>query len=143
MNHPLTKGSSILSDCWLGKTVESYLDPLGTLSKLKVLNVSNNFVGNTVLDMTESVMRALGDTITDFTFGSKMQRTWPVSVTTHLQDLHRLEVTGLHPSFTIIPSNAFHSFETTLFELSIHNTNLLVVPLGISNLRNGFNCIQR
>lgn len=109
---------------------------LGTLSKLKVLNVSNNFVGNNVLDMTESVMRALGDTITDFTFGSKMQRTWPVTVTTHLQDLHRLEVTGLHPSFTIIPSNAFHSFETTLFELSIHNTNLLVVPLGISNLRN-------
>jgi 5-enolpyruvylshikimate-3-phosphate synthase len=36
---------------------------LGTLSKLKVLNVSNNFVGNTVLDMTESVMRALGISI--------------------------------------------------------------------------------
>lgn len=106
------------------------------LSNLKVLNASNNFVGNTVLDMTESVMRALGDTITDFTFGSKMQRTWPVTVTTHLQDLHRLEVTGLHPSLTILPSTAFHSFETTLFELSIHNTNLLVVPLAISNLRN-------
>lgn len=109
---------------------------VANLSNLKVLNVSNNFVGNSVLDMTQSVMRALGDTITDFTFGSKMQRTWPVTVTTHLQDLHRLEVTGLHPSLTILPSTAFHSFETTLLELSIHNTNLLVVPLGISNLRN-------
>lgn len=108
---------------------------LGNLSILKSLNVSNNFQGGNVLDLTDSVMKALGDTITEFVFGSLQQEEWPRTLN-HLQTLERLEVTGLHPSLTIIPPEGFHGFETTVTEMSIHDTNLLAVPLGISSLRN-------
>lgn len=109
---------------------------LSDLNVLRSLNVSNNYRGSTNLELTASVMRALGDTVTEFTFGSVEQLEWPFELGAHLQTLHRLEVTSLHPDLIVIPPTGFHSFESTLTDLSIHDTNLLAVPLGISNLWN-------
>ncbi|XP_076095902.1 uncharacterized protein LOC143066927 [Mytilus galloprovincialis] len=110
-------------------------DALAALDHLISLNVSNNYRGSSDINLPNNVMRALGDTLEEFTFGSIKQTDWPRTLN-HFQNLHRLEITSLHPNLIILPPTGFHGFETTLVELSIHDTNLLTVPIGISKLRN-------
>ncbi|KAJ8309808.1 hypothetical protein KUTeg_011673 [Tegillarca granosa] len=80
----------------------------------------------------DSVTRAIGDTVTKFAFGhlTALQK-WPPGIS-HFPRLTDLELDGAYIFY--LPQNSFHSFENTLTNLTIQNTQLSTVPLGLSHL---------
>ena len=90
---------------------------------------------NDPLVLHTASMKALGDTLHDFSFGSRQLDEWPKTLN-HFQELQKLTVDGLSNRIRVVPPEGFHGFETTIFELTIKNTDLIAVPIGISKLRN-------
>lgn len=106
---------------------------LEELAVLQTLDVTRNpMIRGT--DYTESVMHALGDSLTDLRIGNEYLTSWPTSLH-HLPILNKLAVDGLSRFVRDISAESFHGFETTLQYLNIKNTHLLAVPLGISKLK--------
>ncbi|XP_061177353.1 leucine-rich repeat protein SHOC-2-like [Saccostrea echinata] len=107
---------------------------LADLHSLETLDITHNPLTRGT-DYTESVMRALGDTLTDLKIGSETLTSWPTSLH-HLPILNRLTVASLSRFIRDIGAESFHGFETTLQYLNIKNTYLLAVPIAISKLKN-------
>ena len=116
-------------------------EAVGRLSILTSLDVSNNPIPGYVKHgrygsdgFTESVMRQIGDTLMKFRFGSMdALRTWP----RNLVQLYRLqELTVSGSSVMFFPEHAFYGFEYYLKKLTIENTNLAIVPVGVNRLVN-------
>lgn len=107
---------------------------LKELSKIEDLDVSHNPMRYTN-DFKDEVMKALGDTITSFTFGSSQLLSWPTTLN-HFVQLQSLHVAEMGRFIKVLPPESFHGFETTLLYLKMENTKLVAVPLGISRLRN-------
>jgi Leucine-rich repeat (LRR) protein len=108
-------------------------EALEELTVLETLDVTHNLMIHGS-DFTESVMHALGDTLTDLSIGNEHLSSWPTSLH-HLPILNKLTVDGLSRFVHDISADSFHGFETTLQYLNIKNTHLLAVPLGISKLK--------
>eukprot|EP00105_Crassostrea_gigas_P027234 XP_011448489.1 PREDICTED: leucine-rich repeats and immunoglobulin-like domains protein 3 [Crassostrea gigas] len=107
---------------------------LKELNMVEELDVSHNpmrFSNSFPAD----IMRAMGDTITAFTFGNNQLVSWPESLN-HFVQLQKLHVDQLGSFMQVLTPEAFHGFETTLLYLKIENTNLIAVPIGISKLKN-------
>jgi leucine-rich repeat protein SHOC2 len=107
---------------------------LKQLDKIEELDVSHNPMRSTA-DFKDDVMRAMGDTITSFTFGSNQLLSWPTTLN-HFVQLQKLHVDQMGRFVKVLPPEPFHGFDTTLLYLKIENTNLVAVPLGISKLKN-------
>ena len=107
---------------------------LSELAQITKLDISGNPILSDI-NFTDSVMRAIGDTMLDFSFGSRDLDVWPKSLR-HFPLLQRLTLNGASNRLTIIPPDGFHGFETTLLFLNIRDTHLIAVPLGISKLQN-------
>lgn len=103
---------------------------LSKLTRLINLDVSDNPIDDQHFD--ENILRDIGDTLLNFTFGGSALHKWPVALT-HLQNLQELILTS--GDFSIMPPRAFHGFEGTLYRLTIAHTNLRSVPLAIAKLR--------
>lgn len=119
----------ILKDNALTKLPEE----ISNLGKIQSLDVRGNPIEDP--NFTDSVMYQIGDSITDFKFGSAELDKWPQSLS-HFQELNSLMLDTTSSNMQVIPAEAFHSFETTLTQMTIQNTELLVVPIGVSTLRN-------
>ncbi|KAJ8309807.1 hypothetical protein KUTeg_011672 [Tegillarca granosa] len=105
-------------------------DALSHLNTLSTLDVSGNPIPAS--GFTEQIMRAIGNTLTKFVFGHPTVLTkWPSS-TSHFPRLTDLELNGAYIFY--LPQNSFHSFERTLTNLTIKNTQMSTVPLGLSRL---------
>ncbi|XP_062601062.1 leucine-rich repeat and death domain-containing protein 1-like [Saccostrea cucullata] len=107
---------------------------LKDLNKIEDLDVSHNPMLSS-RDFKDDVMKAMGDTITSFTFGSDQLFGWPTTLN-HFVQLQRLHVDEMGRFMKVLPPEAFHGFETTLLHLTIEHTHLVAVPIGISRLRN-------
>ncbi|KAK3096219.1 hypothetical protein FSP39_024584 [Pinctada imbricata] len=107
---------------------------LSELESIKKLDVSGNPIeyGH---NFNESVMKSIGDTILEFSFGGSSLSSWPRSLK-HFPLLQSLTLDGTSDRLTIVPPDGFHGFTTTILKLNIRNTKLIGVPLGISRLRN-------
>lgn len=103
---------------------------LSKLTRLINLDVSDNPIDDQHFD--ENILRDIGDTLLNFTFGGSALHKWPVALT-HLQNLQELTLTS--GDFSIMPPRAFHGFEGTLYRLTIAHTKLRSVPLAIARLR--------
>ncbi|XP_069104141.1 leucine-rich repeat-containing protein 40-like [Argopecten irradians] len=111
-------------------------EALTHLVKINSLDVRNNptdFRANPI-QLTDHVMKEMGDTIQTFQFGHRDLDRWPNTID-HFQDLQDLTLDGSSDNLKVIPAQAFHSFQSTLLKLTIKNTKLVAVPLGVSTLR--------
>ncbi|KAK3096032.1 hypothetical protein FSP39_022183 [Pinctada imbricata] len=104
------------------------------LSNITMLDVTDNPIAYST-DFTYRAMKAMGDSMRDFRFGSQQLEEWPKTLN-HFQQLQKLEVDGISSRLQVVPPEGFRGFETTLLELNIHHTSLIGVPIGISKLRN-------
>ena len=120
--------------------LKSLPEAIQILSSLRSLDVSSNPIPgyqdmghhHGVDGLTDSVMRALGDTLIEFRFGSRTALTsWPKSLS-HLNQLRELSVSGANIQY--FPANAFYGFEHTLRNLTIEHASLAAVPLAINSL---------
>jgi len=103
---------------------------LGDLLFIQKIDASFNPLNYDSFD--DTTMYNIGDTLRDFTFGSRDLEQWPQALR-HLQDLSFLNVTG--GSFLTLPPDAFHGFEGTLKTLSMQNTAMIAIPFAFSKLR--------
>jgi len=108
----------------------SFPTAIGNLENINHIDVQDNPIDADSFD--EHTMYLIGDTVTNFEFGSDTLTAWP-STLRHLQDLGVLTVNG--GSFYTLPPDAFHGFEGTLRTLTIKNTKLIALPLALANLR--------
>ncbi|XP_060065504.1 uncharacterized protein LOC132545850 [Ylistrum balloti] len=108
---------------------------LSRLPMINSLDVRNNpDSGYIPIALTNSIMKEMGDTIQTFKFGHRDLDEWPETIS-HFQDLQDLTLDRSSDQLKVIPPLAFHSFRSTLLVLTITNTELVSVPLGVSTLR--------
>ncbi|XP_033760924.1 leucine-rich repeat-containing G-protein coupled receptor 4-like [Pecten maximus] len=108
---------------------------LNKLTKINTLDVRDNPHGSQPpISLTNSIMKEMGDTIQTFQFGHSRLDSWPQTID-HFQDLLDLTLDHSSDQLEVIPPRAFHSFKSTLLKLTIKNTKLKAVPLGVSSLR--------
>lgn len=134
--------SMFLSNATLILNSNNLTELPNTLSKITTiinLDVRNNpavirGAGGHVIELTDSIMKEMGDSLQTLSFGHPELDKWPESLS-HLQDLHELTLDGADANLDVIPPTAFRSFESTLKKLTIENTQLTSVPMGVSHLR--------
>ncbi|KAK3586540.1 hypothetical protein CHS0354_022672 [Potamilus streckersoni] len=105
---------------------------IGTLRKIQSLDISFNPIDQTAFDDEgDEVLKRIGDTLNEFSFGHDILHEWPHTLR-HLVTLKTLNVLG--GSFKTLPPAAFHGFEGTLLNLRIQNTKLIAIPVALSRL---------
>ncbi|KAL3848484.1 hypothetical protein ACJMK2_019337 [Sinanodonta woodiana] len=106
---------------------------IGTLTRIQTLDISINPIGQSAFDSEEGeeVLRRIGDTLYEFSFGDNALHEWPRTLR-HLVVLKTLHV--LSGSFKTLPPSAFYGFEGTLLNLRIENTKLIAIPVALSRL---------
>ncbi|KAK3586537.1 hypothetical protein CHS0354_022669 [Potamilus streckersoni] len=104
---------------------------VGTLNHVRNLDISDNPIDQTAFVAGEDVLRRVGDTLYEFSFGHDIVYEWP-HILRHLVALKTLNVLG--GSFKTLPPGAFHGFEGTLLNLRIENTKLIALPVALSRL---------
>lgn len=129
-------GSPDLEELFLqGNAFTSLPEALARLDKITTLDVRNNPKDKMFpIDLTDHVMKEMGDSMHTFLFGHPHMTTWPRSIS-HFQDLKDLTLDEASRDLRVIPPTAFHSFMSTLQVLTVKNTKLVAVPLGVSTLR--------
>ncbi|OWF49114.1 leucine-rich repeat-containing protein let-4-like [Mizuhopecten yessoensis] len=115
--------------------LNSLPEALTRLRKINTLDVRDNPDNSDIpINLTNAIMKEMGDTIQKFQFGHRNLDHWPPTIS-HFQDLQDLTLDQSSDQLKVIPPMAFHSFQSTLLVLTIKNTNLVAVPLGVSTLR--------
>ncbi|KAL3848485.1 hypothetical protein ACJMK2_019338 [Sinanodonta woodiana] len=104
-----------------------------TLNKIRTLNIAFNPIPWGAFDNVEGedVLRTVGKTLYEFSFGHDALNEWPHTLR-HLVTLKTLNILG--GSFKTLPPAAFHGFEGTLLNLRIENTKLIAIPVALSRL---------
>nr|AIL02133.1 leucine-rich repeat protein 5 [Azumapecten farreri] len=115
--------------------LSSLPEVLTHLVKINTLDVRDNpQSGFNPINLINNIMKEMGDTIQKFQFGHRELDHWPETIS-HFQDLQDLTLDKSSDQLKVIPPMAFHSFQSTLLILTIKNTKLVAVPLGVSTLR--------
>lgn len=104
---------------------------LMNLDVLSTLNLKKNPITSVGFANGDAVFRHLGTSMREFHFGDESQDFWPSTIS-HFQQLRALYIYGTN--MQVAPPHAFHSFERTLRELHITNTQLSIVPNSIGEL---------
>lgn len=104
---------------------------LADIHYLRVLDVRDNPIQAD--QYNDTIMKELGDYLTEFRFGYAGIEQWPSTVH-HFQKLGTLFFKG--GTMDQIPTSAFKGFEWTLNNLYIQNTNLISVPIALQELKN-------
>jgi len=108
---------------------------LKLLPMLEELDVSGNPIPES--GFHADIMRELGSNLKSIHIGdAKMFKTFPRTVSTHLQKLDTLDINGANPAFQYLTPNAFEAFASRLKKLTIRNTYLQAIPLTLHTARN-------